>query len=768
MKIDLKNYSDVNVETTTEEKELTLSKDSASIIFQMFSKNIYSNPIGSVVREITSNCFDSHIEAGVDSPVVIRKHQDNATSTHYISFIDYGVGMSPDRINNIFSVYFESTKRADNEQIGGFGLGSKSPLAYKRSTGHGEGEYDNSYEIITNYNGVRYVYLVHEGKKSPYITLMDYQKTTESNGTEVRIPVLEKDMQSFSKEMVRQLYYFENIIFEGFEDDAYRSEILTNEYQIIRGKSFLFRGGDYSNAMHVCLGRVAYPIDYNTLGLHSSDYSLPIALKLEVGDIGVTVSRESLDYSETTIKMLKKKLEIAKKEIATLIGKQYEEIQTLEQYFQVKHNFGKLEFPNGASLYVGDLIKQKDVDFSNFKYQFMKMPNDKQLFKFFFDAHTYGKKERNRYGSNNNDFEGGYESLKNKSNLLYVEDEFKRKIVKQAYLKDQYTTYYVIKRRVIGNWMRKDIADLFNVHIDDILDDKGKVLPFVQELMNMQEEYFEIVRKHADDYDQIEVPQYFIDSRKRGSGISPELRKLTIPVKFVGSYSRDRVKLSTLFDYNMPIFYGTAEDEYTLRNAVDLYKLLFNNYGVVNHCDYDDRFQTGGHYHNNNNSKNSIVFIQLAVNNVKYMKHCKKARPVKDFSTYMLPRKELMVKQYFQTYQLIEKYNDIANFYKNGYIHKISDDWGKKVDAITVHINAIPKQAKNSDINYHKTALSKHFKLDDIQLTKEQKIVTDMIEEIEELEENNKKVLTYFNIPWSIEELEEEQILIMELAMDLS
>ena len=54
----------------------------------------------------------------------------------------------------------------------------------------------------------------------------------------------------------------------------------------------------------------------------------------------------------------------------------YENIVTLKQYFQVKHDFGKLEFPNGSSLYVGDLIKQKDIDFSNFKYQFTKMPND--------------------------------------------------------------------------------------------------------------------------------------------------------------------------------------------------------------------------------------------------------------------------------------------------------------------------------------------------------------------------------------------------------
>ena len=91
-----------------------------------------------------------------------------------------------------------------------------------------------------------------------------------------------------------------------------------------------------------------------------------------------------MDYSETTIKILKKKLEAAKKEIIALISKQYQNVQTLEEYFNVKQNFGVLNFSNGSSINTGKLIKQSDIDFPNFKYGFMKMPSDKHLFKFFF------------------------------------------------------------------------------------------------------------------------------------------------------------------------------------------------------------------------------------------------------------------------------------------------------------------------------------------------------------------------------------------------
>ena len=423
MKYDVNKFSDVEVETTTIEEDMELSADSTAIIFQMFSKNIYSNAIGSIVRELTSNCFDSHIEAGTDFPVVLRKNIDKLTGEMSISFIDFGVGMSPERINKVYRKYFTSTKRADNQQIGCFGLGSKTGLAYKRFTGHGVDEYDNSYQVVTIFDGIKYSYLVYEGlNKFPKITLQDKQTTTEGNGTEIRVPVLAKDVYNFEREMVKQLYYFENIIFEGFDTEGFEGETikstLTNEYQIIRGKNFLFRGRQYSDEMHICLGRVAYPIDYDILNLNDRDYRIPIALKFEVGDLNVNVSREAIDYSENTIQMITKKLEEAKNEIKDMLAKQYTNVRTLEDYFNVKADFGKLLFSNGESISLGNLISKNEVNFVNFKYvNLIKMPDDKNLFNFLFDNKLYGKKpseshgyRRRRYASNTpvvELFEGG-------------------------------------------------------------------------------------------------------------------------------------------------------------------------------------------------------------------------------------------------------------------------------------------------------------------------------------------------------------------------
>jgi len=781
MKINLKNLSDQAIESSTTSTKMRLSEDASSMVFQLFTKNVYSNPIGTVVREITSNCFDSHTEAGITAPVLIKKHKDEQTGTQYISFIDYGVGMSPDRVNNIYGVYFESTKRVDNQQIGGFGIGGKTPLAYKRSMGSGEGEYDNSFYVITVFDKVKYYYCISEGAECPVIHKLHEEPTTENNGTEIQIPVLERDLNKFEDEMTKQLYYFENIVFEGFETTDYNdvtTSTMSNDYQIIRGKSFLFRGGKYNSNIHVCLGRVAYPIDYGVLGLNSSDYYLPIALKLEVGDIGVTVSREQLDYSEKTIKLLKTKLEEAKAEIIALISKQYKNINTLEQYFTVKNDFGKLEFPNGASLYVGDLVKQSDVDFSNFKYSFMKMPNDKKLFRFFFEAKMMGKKPRKSRYSGSSSFEGGYDSLKSNTNLYYNEDEWKRKIVKQAWLKETHETWYMIsKRKVDSQFMRSEIADLFNVHVDDVADVNGKPVTFIQSLIDMQDEFWALVTANTCNYDTLEIPENFVASRKRGSGITPELRKQTIPVKFIGGYSKDRVKLSVLFDYNMPIFYGDTDDDSKLQEAKNLFDLLFDSKSVVSHCTYNNDLVTGRGNRKKKvmvngietevNAKDSIAFIQIAKGNVKHMAHCKSAYHVSEFKWRMLHRKESNVRQYFLTNEIIEKFNDLNNFYTEGFINKVSENWGNEIAEIKNYIDNIPSEARNSDIRYNKHILERVFELSELKPTPEHVKIAKALDAVIGLQNKNRETLNFFNIPYNVENFTAEQAMIMEVSLAL-
>jgi hypothetical protein len=767
MKYNVNQVEKSDLLTTTVEEDMTLSEDSTGIIFQMFSKNIYSNAIGSVVREITSNCFDSHIEAKTDFPVVIRKNYDKLTDEYSISFIDFGVGMSPERISKIYRKYFTSTKRADNQQIGCFGLGSKTPLAYKRSTGHGVDEYDNSYQVITIFDSIKYSYLVYEGKnKFPKITLQDKQATTEGNGTEVRVPVLKDHVWNFEKEMLKQLYYFENIVFEGFDtilnDGTVEKSDLTNEYQIIRGKNFLFRGHDYSHYIHICLGRVAYPIDFDILNLNEADYRIPIALKLEVGDLNVNVSRETIDYSESTIKMLIKKLEEAKDEIKNMLAKQYDNVRTLEDYFNVKADFGKLQFSNGETISLGNLISKGEVNFVNFKYaNLIKMPDDKNLFKFFFDNKLYGKKpsesyrRRRRYSSSTpviELFEGGYESiLKNAKNVFYHDGEFNRKVLKQAYLKFTYNTYFIVSKKELAYSLRSDIAELFSVSLDKLTDDQGKLLPFVQTMIEMQEDYFEILRKHCTNYEDVAVPESFVITRKR-QAITEEMRKTIIPLKLINEYGNtylNRVKLNQLFDFKQPIYYGTKEQEHILKGAVQTFRILFNgDYIVGNYDDYKHQFKHEG--------KKKIMFLMLSTANAKYMEFCKDARPISTIYHTLFYRKTEDVSNYFQTYPLIEQYGLISSLYKHDKFENVNKNFFDKVNAVTNFINTL--KYRNSNLGHNKYELNRYFKTDNVDLTPEQKKFQKTMTEILKVHEKNVDALRFISTPYRTSDRMEDKL----------
>jgi len=761
MIINLRELSQQSTESTVGEKRMRLSENAQSMVFQLFTKNIYSNPIGTVVREITSNCFDSHVEAGINSAVRIRSFFESESNTHYISFIDYGVGMSPDRVENIYGVYFESTKRVDDTQIGGFGIGGKTPLAYKRSTGHGEGEYDNSFYVITTYNGIKYYYCVYEGKESPIISLLHQEECQDHNGTEIRIPVLLKDLPMFEQEMIKQLYYFENVIFEGFEHN-----ILNNNYTIVRGKNFLFRGTNYNESIHVCLGRVAYPIDYSVLGLNSYDYRIPVAIKLEIGEINVVASREQLDYNENTIKVLKKKLQKVVDEIKDLLSKQYDNIITLKQYFEVKHEFGVLHLSNGMQIKTANLLTQKDIDFSNFKYNFMKMPNDKQLFQFFFSVKTYGEKKRSRYSSSA--FESNYNVIcEGRQNVLYTEGEFTRKIIKQSYLREKNNTYYIIsKRRVDGAFMRGEIADLFNVHLDRTVDENGKPVDFIANLIEMQDEYMDIIRAHAQNYDTLVVPEDFIANRKNKKNIVPkELREQSINIKFVGSSSsRNSVKLDKLFNYNGVIFYGTQEDNHKLHQAVRLFNLLFDRqYQVRYYTEYDHCFNTNLR----DGDKKTVMFALISATNVKYMQYCRKAYHVNYFQHKMLYRKADYVKQCFQSSDIINRYNRIDNLFRSEVFTKIDSKWGECINAVSEYVKKYGDVENVRNLYNYKDELARYFDLSQKSCSVEEQNILKSIDDLEFLESANEDILSHISIPYNVERIDEPLLTILKKVMVL-
>lgn len=99
---------------------MSLDLDSAQILMQMLSKNLYSDSIGSTVRECASNALDSHRRAGVNDPIIVS-FKANAENNYEFSVEDFGIGLDADDVKNIISKYGKSTKRNSNTELGMMG-----------------------------------------------------------------------------------------------------------------------------------------------------------------------------------------------------------------------------------------------------------------------------------------------------------------------------------------------------------------------------------------------------------------------------------------------------------------------------------------------------------------------------------------------------------------------------------------------------------------------------------------------------------------------
>lgn len=308
------------------------SQESMGHVFK--SVTTYSNPVGSVVREITSNCFDSHKRAGVDRDVeieIIRGNKLEGTQDR-IKFKDFGTGLSENKIRDIFTVVGASDKRLDNVEIGGFGLGAKSPFGYIRDY-----DYLNSFEVDTWYEGKHTKFALSETNDGPQMIEMFSSDSDRTNGTTVTIPIANYDLSKFKKEIKKQLVYFDNIKYVncGVEE---------NDYRVFKGNHFIYRDDiQPHNEMHVCYGKVAYPLNFSEIGLTNNysyryknrEYSAPIGLYFDIGEIDITPKREALLYNDKTVEAIKEKIELAREELQNHYDSQFDNVTSIEDY--IKH-----------------------------------------------------------------------------------------------------------------------------------------------------------------------------------------------------------------------------------------------------------------------------------------------------------------------------------------------------------------------------------------------------------------------------------------------
>ncbi len=307
----LENSKAADVLTTGTEESIDMSIDASDqgVLMMILSESLYKDPIGSMIREWTSNALDAHTEAGVTDPILVKVVYEN--NNWWFKVQDFGTGISPDRVTKILSKYAASTKRSSNAYLGAFGLGFKSGLAYS-----------DSFTFSTRYNGIEYQYIMYKGEDGTKIDLISEKHTTERNGTIVQTQLKGwSDKTLFETKIKEQLCYFEGVFFE--------CPTISNDFKILKGEGWKFSTLGVDKSMHLCLDNVYYPLDFKRLGI--TPINLPIGLDIKIGEGLIPIpSREDVKYTEDAKKMVLAKIE----QVTDWFTKKYQETHTSVKTFQ--------------------------------------------------------------------------------------------------------------------------------------------------------------------------------------------------------------------------------------------------------------------------------------------------------------------------------------------------------------------------------------------------------------------------------------------------
>lgn len=313
MKIDT---SQGNVEVVGDIKEFKTSIDPKNLEFitTLLSSNLYSDPEQSFIREIVSNAWDSHVEAGTTSvPVIVRFGKYGGEGS--VTIRDYGVGLSPERFQEVYCNIGSSTKRESNDYIGGFGIGKYSSLACS-----------NTVYITSYYEGTAYYYVMVKSGNSITTNLLMEKPTAEKNGVEVTIKGI-IDLTPFNKAL-QCIVFFPNVYIDGAADAD-----MINSAKLKRFDNFA--AASISIPSKLLLGNVLYPVQKYHLNYEARNFierieGTGIVIKFDVGEINITPNRENIIYSSDTIKKIENRIMAAKAELDALvdakISKDYDDI----------------------------------------------------------------------------------------------------------------------------------------------------------------------------------------------------------------------------------------------------------------------------------------------------------------------------------------------------------------------------------------------------------------------------------------------------------
>ena len=327
------------IKTEGLQNEHNFAIDITSKTFDILFSQLYSEPIRAIVRELSTNAADAHIENGNPND----KFKVNLPNTLNPMFWirDYGTGLTPEEVHQIYTTVFRSTKTDTNTQTGCLGLGSKSPFSYS-----------DSFIVESFKDGKHYIYnLFMNDEGIPAIGEAGVQPTDEPNGLKISIAIEPKDFEAF-RDAAEKTYEYFDVIPEITGQDI----VVQQPNYVYKGTFWQLRkhGGSWNsdNNARAIMGNVCYKLDpYNT-AFSNDDRDIlqsPFDITFDIGKLDIEPSRENLRFDKQgrTAANIKNAIEKIKEELVKLIEQELASAKNKWEAF-IAYDKARTTLPGGS------------------------------------------------------------------------------------------------------------------------------------------------------------------------------------------------------------------------------------------------------------------------------------------------------------------------------------------------------------------------------------------------------------------------------------
>lgn len=313
-------FDDVEVSRSAKFERKKFYIGNTAVILGILRGKLYSNPIRAFTQELMCNARDAHREIGKEDTPIKVKLPSKFDQQFYVR--DFGPGITPDRMEKVFIAYGESTKRSDDSQTGGFGIGAKSPWAYTDSFCIDTWTPEDGKMIHRSY-----VSVIDETKQGE-LNLINEEESNDPQGTMITVACKPNDEAKFAQWVQSATQFWDTrpeiTGATGFAWPEYEAmfEGKNGIWKIYeKTDTYGYTGYSYGRQKvepQAVIDGVPYPLNWDNLQIESiglkyqnmvqSLWYYPVRFFFDTGELPITASREEIDYTPSAVARIQKEI----------------------------------------------------------------------------------------------------------------------------------------------------------------------------------------------------------------------------------------------------------------------------------------------------------------------------------------------------------------------------------------------------------------------------------------------------------------------------